>query len=84
MISKAWIALTHWLFNTQWVLLIYHDGDVCLKRAVKLGDYWYATPYLSNTRTALRPEGQVIGQCYVTHWRPITQRMYRLYRGDDV
>lgn len=84
MISKAWIAFTNWIFGSQWVMLILHDGDVYLRRAVKLGDYWYATPYLSNTRTALRPQGKVVGQCYVTSWRPVTYLMYKLYKGDNV
>lgn len=67
-------------FVWQYVLLHHVDGDIQLKRARRLGYFWYAYPYLPHTRTKLLPEGEVEGQRYVTSWAPVTDFMFSVYK----
>lgn len=71
--------LMNYLFSWQYVLLICGDQENMLRRAVKMGEKWYAIPYLPDTRAQLLPGGKVSGKSYVIRWDPVTDLVKDYY-----
>ena len=61
----------------QFVFLEHYDGERTIHYAYKLGEEWYAAPYLPTTRCVLHPDGRATGQCYIKRWYPITNGVPR-------
>lgn len=71
--------IMNFLFGTEYVILVWYNGDYKTRRAYELGGKVYADPSGKNTRTELLPKGKINGQPYVIGWRPITKKYFNFY-----
>lgn len=80
-----WIQrfLAYW-FNREYVILVHHDNSMPVKHAYQLGGDWYAHPYLPDTRCKLLPNGDIEGQSYIKAWKPVTSKMFELFKTEKL
>ena len=76
-----WVKLRNWLFGTEFVLLR-NSCRQYLRKAYRLGDYWYSHDFGSSSRTRLVPGGKTFGGDEFAEWLPITPGMRRLYNSE--
>lgn len=63
----------HKLFGFEFVLLFDSDGEVSVRRCIKLGSHLTAWRYgYGCTRVILNKDGTISGPSWVKRWEPLT------------
>jgi hypothetical protein len=67
------------LFNWEYVFLVSSGKGFLIRKATRIGSFWFANPYLPETRRKLLPGGVVAPSGYILRWEPITPGTQRFF-----